>query len=221
MNSFIDQLEGWHDDSVRYILLQETKLRHVDAPDARRRLAKFGWTLHPGICAATEKGGRSAGVALLARVGDDVGDVMSACVDLGIKQSPRMSAWLINAGPPGGTLLLSMYLHDSVGPWHADNAAVMEQARQLIRIVGKPFCLAADWNAEPQEVKGCGFPEAVDGCVMHDMVPTCITTTKDGKRVEKNFDYFLVSNDIATSTNMSLYEGLTFNPHTAVRMELP
>ena len=214
-------MREWDDDSIHYIAVQETKLRHEDLPDIRSKLLRLGWTIYPGACASTDKGGRSAGVALLARNGIAVADVNRSKTIGNIHPSARWNAWLIEAGPPGGIMIISVYRRDTVGPWHPDNAKVLEQVRLAIRTVGRPYLVTGDWNAEPVDVEKCGFPASVDGSLLHDGLTTCHTKGADEKIVAKLFDFATASEGIANSMVTNLYGQFAFNPHTGVRFSLP
>ena len=99
----------------------------------------------------------SAGVALIVRTGLAVSDVNNPGAISDVHPSSRWNAWLIEAGPPGCMMVISLYLRDSIGPWHPGNAKVLEQIRLVIRAVGRPFLVAGDWNAEPDDIDRCGF----------------------------------------------------------------
>ena len=74
----------------------------------------------------------------------------------------------MEAGSPGGILIVSLYMHSTIGPWHSANANLLEQMRLLTRAVNRPFVIAADWNTELEQLSASGFPEAVRGAILHD-----------------------------------------------------
>ena len=148
-----DYLNISDEEDIHYIAVQETKMRRDEEQSRETALWECGWKLHHGSCAGTANGGRSGGVAMIARKGLAVADVFAEMEIPHVKPTSRLGAWVIEAGPPGGLLMVVVYLHTTLGPWHPENAGILDQVRILIRVAGRPYCIAGDWNTEPDQLE--------------------------------------------------------------------
>ena len=66
----------------------------------------------------------------------------------------------------------SLYLHTG----HEDdevNSAALFQAGGVVRALGLPYVLCADWQMEPDTLASSGWPSAVNGAIVRPDRPTC------------------------------------------------
>ena len=158
-----------------------------------------------------EEGGVSAGVGIAAR--SHFGIVGNQRVPLLAKASSdgRLGSVHVGAMGKGGIHLISIYCWCSEG-LSQRNLDVLQDAAQIINSLVGPWCLAGDFNFEPQALADCGWLQLVRGHVVAPTIPTC------GKKV---YDYFVVSVKLKHCVvGVATIDDAGFYPHMPARLFL-
>jgi hypothetical protein len=193
-----------------FVMVQELRAPSVSACMAQERAARRAkWGLVTAPAVVTDQGGVSAGVAIAGR------SHFGMCKhDTPLHSaSEHTPGWAVashvGAMGKGGVHLISVYCWCSEGLSQRNLDLLQDVARLISRLNG-PWCLAADFNFEPQALADCGWLDLVQGRIVAPDAPTC------GKKV---YDYFVVSKSLRhVVVGVAVVEGACFYPHSPARL---
>ena len=193
-------------------LAQEVRTPSAESCKAQERNAKRAkWGLCITQAIVTEEGGVSAGVGIAARSHFGMFENRRAPLLAKASSEGRLGSVHVGVIGKGGLHLLSIYCWCSEGLTQR-NLDVLQDAAQIINSLRGPWCLAGDFNFEPQALADCGWLQLVKGHVVAPSIPTC------GKRV---YDYFVVSVGLKHSVvGIAVIDDAGFYPHMPVRLYL-
>ncbi len=137
------------------VLSQEAKRLKQQVAAAERTAAASGWTAKVAPAVRTWMGRPSAGVAIAARSHIGISEVPGAAVadDL----TSRISLAWVGGLTRGGMIFASLYLHPSEG-MTPRNADLLNEVARLLSCIGRPWCIAADWQMPPEALAASGWP---------------------------------------------------------------
>ena len=138
-----------------------------------------------------------------------------------VSWNSRCAAWLMEGVVNGGFLVIVLHLWDCLGPWHPQNAELLNEVTLLVKTLGRPFVIAADWNCEPDDIRGCGFLDGARASLVCAGRDTCKLRVKGGSMKESEYDYWAMDSKWAWRATADLYENLSAYPHTAVQISIP
>ena len=105
-----------------------------------------------------------------------------------------------------GCVLGSMYLHDSEGP-SPQNLALLEDMASILATANGRWILGMDANMPPEVLEQTGWPQLVQGHIVHCGAPTCMNS---------NYDYFVIRSYLAVTPPPRLSRpGRPRNPQTS------
>ena len=84
-------------------------------------------------------------------------------------------------------MLVECYMVSGIG-LTGENLIILGQLQMLTKMTGLPTIIAGDWQAEPHELAGTGWPQQVD---MEIIAPEVHATCASGKG--RLLDYFVVT----------------------------
>ena len=193
-----------------FVMVQELKAHGLAACQAEERAARReGWGLVTESAVLTDKGGVSAGVGVAARLHFGMTkhtiDLDASCC------KGRIAATHVGAVCRGGIHVLSAYLWCSEG-LTPRNLDLLQSIAQVIAKLFGPWCLAADWNLNPEALRASGWLDLVQGCIVVPGGPTC------GK---ETYDYFVVSKGLRPAVlGAAVVDDGGFHPHSPTRLFL-
>ena len=91
--------------------------------------------------------------------------------------------------------MVNLHLWDCIGPWHPQNADMLNDVALLVKTLQRPFIVAGDWNAEPEDVRACGFLDAAEASLLCTGRATCHLRVTGGKIKDSEFEYWAVSSN--------------------------
>ena len=193
-----------------FVMIQELRAPSVSACMAQERLAKKAkWGLVTATAVVTDQGGVSAGVAIAGRSHFGMCKHDIPLHSASAHTPGRVVASHVGAMGKGGVHLISVYCWCVEG-LSRKNLDLLQDVAQLISRLNGPWCLAADFNFEPQALADCGWLDLVQGRVVSPEAPTC------GKKV---YDYFVVSRNFRHAVvGIAVIDNAGFYPHSPVRL---
>ena len=134
--------------TVAVVALQEHHCLSEALPDLQHQAAQLGWNL-AAVPATIKEEGPSAGVALVTPKHIPSASSQLVQLDLSPKEPPgRLGGLWVQAGIPGGMLVLSAYL------WHSEgmtsrNIGIILHAFAAVKAHGGPWVIVGDFNNPP------------------------------------------------------------------------
>ena len=226
---FFANITEWGPKAEQFLLKSEDELQciaehHLDQPQLntkKPRIYAGGFDLIAGAAVSSGRSitGTSAGVAILAR--------KSLCIqplDVHLLQrivGVDLTAHRWQAGflrLKGMTILvITSYLVHSIGLTD-DNLVILEQLTVLIKSIGLPVIVCADWQMHPDMLFESDWPRRA-GLVLAEppgQVSTCNIHTDKAAYL----DYFLVSADILPLVVVESVLSVPWKTHIALRLSL-
>ena len=190
-------------------LLQEMRVRMANCAQTERSAAPGGWALSVGPALDTAAGSTSAGVAVSAR--SHFGLARSPGIHaIEVDRSRVIVRW-IGAVCRGGIHLVSVYLYFGEG-LSPQNVDLLQTIAGVVSELRGPWILAGDFNLTPEDVRGTGWLELLNGVIHAPSVPTC-----NGRVI----DFFVTSASLASAVvAVSVVLDSGTSPHSAVRLLL-
>ena len=135
--------------------------------------------------------------------------------DVLVPRDHRKAFWHVGHWLDGGVIVAVCYLHTGQGDGDI-NQAVLHQVGGVLRAWCRPYLVLADWQMQPLELQGTGWPAAVVGKVVGPRRPTCIAAG-----TAREIDYFLVDCRMLQHVRgVVVDEGIGIRPHRAVVLSL-
>ena len=181
--------------SVAVVALQEHHCLAEAVPDLQHQAAQLGWNL-AAVAATVKHEGPSGGVALAVPKHVPVASTRLVQLDLSPSESPgRLGSLWVQAGIPGGMLVLSAYLWHSEG-LTARNLRIILTALAAAKAHGGPWVLAGDFNNPPSVIEHgmSAALKAAGAAVIATKVPTHYP---GGEAAPAVLDYAIVDDRIA------------------------
>ena len=190
--------------------LQETRLRSQQAIDAAKaRMRRVGHSAHCSLAATTEAGKGSGGCAVTVRKGIGISPADEGLVSA--QFAHRIAAAHVSGVVAGGVHIISVYLKDTEG-LSEYNLRVLQEVGALVRTLGGPWIIAADWNIQPDALRAASWLKVAQGSVVTTTLPTCNDHT---------YDYFVVSNCLLhTVAGVQRLDDANLSPHSPCRLLL-
>jgi len=173
MNAWSTGNEAASRSSADVVALQETKTTDSETRD-RQECAKNaqGWNAKINLAAITEEGGRSAGVAIMAK--KHIGFSSAASDSINARLRSRISTAWVNTSRKGGLHVISVYLWTSEG-MSPRNIEIMTEISKLTKIIRGPWVIAGDFNVNPDMMKQWAI--ANQATIHHSTAPSATATT--------------------------------------------
>ncbi len=213
------------------ILSQEHHATTDRLPDLQNYVKRLGWRMSAVKAVATDRGGSSAGVAVLVPSHVSAGVDQAASLDGSPASSPgRFASQWIQELVPCGFMAASCYLHTLEGGT-ARNVEILTRGLGIMKASGCPWIVALDAQQHPPDFLKWAAPaiERAGGTVVHADEPTHYPGVGEGKCM----DFFIVDNSIASAVKKveveaeltcSDQDGTVYTvaakPHRLVRLEL-
>ena len=190
-------------------MLQEMRVRTANCAQTERSAAHGGWALSVGPAFDTAAGSTSAGVAVAAR--SHFGLARSPGIPaIEVDRSRIIVRWL-GTVCRGGIHLVSVYLYFGEG-LSQRNIDLMQSIAGIVGELRGPWILAGDFNLTPEDVRGTGWLELLNGVLHAPSAPTC-----NGRVI----DFFVTSASLASAVvAVSVVLDSGTSPHSAVRLLL-
>ncbi len=193
------------------VMLQETRRQDSQTAEAEDAAQHHGWRLSLRAANPTEAGRTSAGVGIAVRRHVGMSGQVDALIESFHSLRGRVAIRRMAAVCRGGLALVSVYFHDAPGI-PPENVEMMRDLAVVLAAIQGPWVLAADWNMEPEEVIGTGFPALVDGTLVAPSLPTCNAAT---------YDYFLINKGLQHAVaGVAIINDAGIVPHCPVRLYL-
>ena len=207
--------------TVAAVALQEHHCLTDAVPDLQHQACKIGWNLH-AVPATIKNDGPSAGVALATPKHVPAAATKLIQLDLSPDASPgRLAGLWVQAGIPGGMLVVSVYL------WHSEgmtsrNLDILLTALAAVKAHGGPWLIVGDFNCPPSVLQNALHPTlSAAGAVV---VSTSTPTHYPGGGLEPAIlDYGIVDDRIANTRvvrSIELDLDLSIGKHRAVRVNI-
>ncbi len=197
---------------VDFFAVQEHKLRGDFRELAKKRLSRNGWdaVVDEAYIKVSDPGG---GTALAAAKWSGVRPIGclsgESAAALG-RLAGRASFGTIDV--VGGTLLSSFYGLDGLGV--AKQIPLWTDLAMVIRAIGLPFIILADWQVTPRMLQDSGWLRVLGGTVIAPETATNLIT-------KRCIDYAVVSAELAPLVeSVDVVYGARFSPHAPVRLSM-
>ncbi len=213
------------------ILSQEHHATADKVADLQSYAKRLGWRMSAVKAVATDKGGASAGVAVLVPSHVSAGVDQAASLDGSPANSPgRFAAQWVQELVPCGFMAASCYLHTVEGGT-ARNVEVLARGLGIVKASGCPWIIALDAQQQPSDFLRWAAPaiERAGGTVVHADEPTHYP----GVGEEKCMDFFIIDNALAPAVRkvevaaeltctdqMGMVYTVAAKPHRLVKLEL-
>ena len=178
---------------VHVFLIQETRLDEAAANEASRWLAARGWGSLWAPAGRGAKGGKSAGVAIVARIAFGLAGPAQGPV---VVTAGRLVAGTLSLPGSREVSLMSVYMHDGEGISTA-NAAILqaiEESTSEDRKRGRQTIVGGDFNMTPEELNAQEFCEGAALTVIRS--DPALGTCRRVSGAARVLDFFLVSEGI-------------------------
>ena len=202
-------------------LIQEHHLKSTQVVNEEVWAKRAGWTAHLPPAIPTPGGGTAGGVGFVTRA--HRGLTRPHGVDWEALDAGRVALvqWS-GGGVPGGLLVASLYLRCSVG-LDPHNVRTLTQLAVQLRISGRPYIVAGDFNCTPQAFREHEVAKLFDADVVAPATPedeaagTCRASTGEWKTI----DFFLVSRPLLSRIkDCTVMLDAGFRPHRPVCLRL-
>ena len=200
------------------ILNQEHQQGKEKLPDLQAWVKQKGWSLTAAEAVTTNKGGESAGVAIVVPRDVPAGVVAESKADLAIEGSRGRAvvSWLQHIAP-GGVMLASVYM------WHTEggtprNTELLQKTLQAVTVTGCPWIVGLDANDTPAGLASWAAPllAKAGGRIVSTGVPTNYPSEGEAR----NIDYYLVAEGLAKLLRgIRKVEEVSTSPHRAVALQ--
>ena len=111
---------------------------------------------------------------------------------------------------PGGTLIISVYLHTGAGLTQ-ENWQILSTIGQWLTSQALPFVIGGDFQVEPAQLEDSGWVRAIGGFVV---APQLATVTPSHRVI----DFFVVSRDLAGACQATTHISPHIAPHRPVKL---
>jgi len=208
MNAWLTGNEAAARSSADAVALQETRTTDSETRD-RQECAKSaqGWNARINLAVTTEEGGRSAGVAIMAK--KHIGYSSAANDSIATNMRSRIASAWVNTSRKGGFHVITVYLWTAEG-MTPRNIEIMAEVSKLTKVLRGPWVVAGDFNVNPEALKQWAIDNRAT--IHHSKAPTCHSN---------HYDYFIVHRSLTTAVaGVQTIDCLGGRPHYGVRLLL-
>eukprot|EP00959_Pyramimonas_sp_CCMP1952_P365224 7648385-Pyramimonas_sp.AAC.1 len=125
---------------------------------------------------------------------------------------PGQAACCLHSGfSKAGDVLVDVYLHDKIGI-AAANLDILFLVAERVRMIGRPYVIAGDFNNEPDDLRAAGVMDWFDATIVGPGVGTCAPA---GRQV----DFFLVPEGLE-AVAVHVHPEVPLSPHSVVCLQI-
>ena len=202
------------------LLNQEHQQGKDKLPDLQYWAKGQGWALTAASAIRTERGGDSAGVAIVTPRDVPAGLAPGCKADLAIDGSKgrAVMTWIQQIAP-GGATCASVYM------WHSEggtsrNFELLQRTLKAVRAVGCPWIVGLDANDTPEGLARWAGPllTKAGGRIISIGEPTHFPAEGGGEA--RNIDFFILSTDLAKMLHgVRRVDEVSTSPHRVVALQ--